>query len=212
MMQLAPHRRFVENLLDYLARPGARVWLVGPLGHIEGVYGAKSNGLTRLDALLRRLAHPDLPPTFLSLLALALCAIGVVLAAGSLPRRSPYVRPDLFPKASVAEGFAGRAVLAERQGVNLMWSLLDYKRELEAELSHRLGIEGPFDAREVAVRARKKGWTGEDSGQFAALYERLSGLSLDAEPEKPARIPASELRNVVRQGEELLARLGNDQG
>ncbi len=207
LMTLPSHRTFAKNLLAYLSRPGGRVWLVGPSTEITGNYGNKKPGLSRIDGFLRRLAHPDLPPAVLSLIGLALCGIAVVLSVGTLPRRSPYVRPDLFPQAAVFAGFAGRVAAAEREGVNLVWSLLDYKREVEAELAHRLELNGPFDVRE-ALRVAKRRMSESDLRALAELLGSLEQLSRDHDAEdKKARISVSELGNVVRKGEQLLGRL-----
>jgi hypothetical protein len=213
MMALPSHRVFAKNLLEYLARPGGRVWLVGPRTEVTGNYGNKKPGLSRIDGFLRRLAHPDLPPAVLSLIGLALCGIAVVLSVGTLPRRSPYVRPDLFPQSTVFAGFAGRVAAAEREGVNLVWSLLDYKREVEAELLHRLDLGGPFDVREVLRAAKKSGVRETDLKALAELLASLDQLSRDHDAEdKKARISVSELGNVVRKGEQLLERLRNTRG
>jgi hypothetical protein len=212
LMTLSSHRRFAKNLLEYLSRPGGRIWLVGPDSELAGSYGSRKAGLSRIDGWLRRVSHPDLPPAVLSLIGLSLCGIAVVLAVGTLPRRSPYVRPDLFPQALVFAGFAGRVAAAEREGVNLAWSVLDYKRELEAELTYRLGLDAPFDAREAVRIARARGLSEVDSRALADLLARLDRLATahDAE-EKMARVDGNELGNVVRQGEQLLGRVENSQ-
>ncbi|MEY4515636.1 MAG: hypothetical protein RLZZ450_7758, partial [Pseudomonadota bacterium] len=50
----------------------------------------------------------------------------------------------------------------------------------------------------------------EDAQALDTLLTRLEQLAIGAEARaKPPRIRVSELRNVVRQGEELLTRLGN---
>jgi hypothetical protein len=212
LMSLPAHRRFSKNLLEYLARPGGRIWLIGPDTELAGNYGARRAGLSRIDGWLRRLSHPDLPPAVLSLIGLSLCGIAVVLAVGTLPRRSPYVRPDLFPQALVFAGFAGRVAAAEREGVNLAWSLLDYKRELEAELTHRLELDGPFDPREAVRIARARGLSEADSRALSELLARLGKLASEHDAdEKLARVDGNELGNVVRQGEQLLGRVENSQ-
>jgi hypothetical protein len=212
LMNVPAHRRFAKNLLEYLARPAGQIWLIGPDTDLSGSYGSKKTGLSRIDGWLRRFSHPDLPPAVLSLIALALCGIAVVLAVGTLPRRSPYVRPDLFPQAMVFAGFAGRVAAAERDGVNLVWSLLDYKRELEAELTHRLGLEGPFDPRAALKAAKQLGLKENDLRELGELLSRLDRLASEQDAEeKKTRIGVSELGNVVRKGEELLGRVGNIQ-
>ncbi len=213
MMAIEAHRRFAKNLLEYLSRPGGRIWLIGPNTEIQGSYGSGRSSLSRLDEWLRNASHPDLPGNALIVLGLAALAVSCVFGVSLLPRRSPYVRPDLFPKSLVFAGYSGRVAVAAQAGVNLVWSLLDYRRELEAELSHRLKLEGPFDARQAVVRARERGLTTAEGGELEGLLASLSTLSqtMDADG-TPARIGAADLGNVVRKGERLLSRLGNERG
>lgn len=215
MLQIPGQRRFAKNLLEYLARPGGRIWLVGPDTEIRGSYGAGKSSFSRLDDWLKRASHPDLPPSALIVLALAALTVSCVLGASLLPRRSPYVRPDLFPKSVVYAGYSGRVAVgvAEQTGVNLVWSLLDYRRELEAELAHRLSLRGPFDPRQAVENAKKLGLSAAESAELSALLKSLAdlGQTMDSDG-TPARIGAGDLGNVVRQGERLLARLGNERG
>jgi hypothetical protein len=211
MLSAPAHRRFAQNLLRYLARPGGRVWLVGPRTTFEGSYGNPPLALARLDSWLKRLARPDFPPAVLWLLSLALCGIAAVVAAGALPRRSPYVRPDLFPASDVFAGFAGRIAAVESEGMSLRWPLLDYRRELEAELTRRLAMSGAFDRSEALRRAQRSGLSAAETRELDQLLAQLEAHAAETSGSESARrIPASALQNVVRKGEELLGKLGND--
>jgi hypothetical protein len=213
LLTVPSHQRFAKNLLAYLKRPMGRIYLVDAGTRFEGSYGgSNARGLSQVDGFLKRLTHPDLPPGVLSLLSLGLCAIGAVVVAGSLPRRSPYVRAELLPKASVYAGFAARVALRERDAPNLIWTMLDYRRELLAELARRLELRAPPTTQSVVEGARAKAGAldGDSLQALEALLQRLEQLALTADLHaKPPRIRVSELRNVVRQGEELLTRLGN---
>lgn len=211
LMAAPAHRRFAANLVAYLARPNGRIWLVGPHTTFEGSYGSPTLALSRLESWLKRLARPDFPPAVLWLLSLALAGIALVVAAGALPRRSPYVSPELFPEAEVFAGYAGRIAAVEREGVSLLWPLLDYRRELEAELAHRLAMTGGFERGEALQIARRRGLSGAEVKALEGLLDELDALAAQGGVgEAKRRIRVSELRNVVRKGEELLARLGND--
>ena len=60
------------------------------------------------------------------------------------------------------------------------------------------------------ARARERGVTDATIVAIEALLARLEQAAASADtPAGPPRIRVSELRNVVRQGEELLTRLGN---
>lgn len=211
LMILPAHQRFAKNLLGYLKRPGGRVFLVDAHTHVEGSYGGPSaRGLSQVDGFLKRFSHPDLPPGMLSLLGLGLCAIAGVIVVGGLPRRSPYVRSELLPRASVYAGFGARVTLRERDAPNLIWTLLDYRRELVAELTRRLGLSAPATTAQIVERARAANLPEASQNALFALLSQLEQLAGAADAQaKPPRIRVNELRNVVRQGEELLTRLGN---
>ncbi|MET0340019.1 MAG: DUF4350 domain-containing protein [Polyangiales bacterium] len=211
MMTLPAHQRFAKNLLTYLKRPGGRVLLVDAHTRVEGSYGGSSaRGIAQVDGFLKRIAHPDLPPGMLSLLGLGLAAIAIVIVVGGLPRRSPYVRSELLPRTSVYAGFAARVALSERDPPNLVWTLLDYRRELTAELSRALSLGAPASSQTIVEKARATGLADDAVRALEAMLARLDQLAAAAETEtKPPRIRVSELRNVVRLGEELLTRIGN---
>jgi hypothetical protein len=209
LLALPEHQRFAKNLLSYLQRPGGRLFLVAGDATFTGNYGGSSGyGLSYVDGFLKRATHPDLPPGVLSLLGFGLCAIAAVMVAGSLPRRSPYVRNELAPR--VHAGFAGRVALHERAAPNLVWTLLDYKRELLSELTRKLALSPSPSVAAVLAALRERGWQESQLAALDTLLSRLEQVANAAEGSaKPPRIRVGELRNVVRQGEELLTRLGN---
>lgn len=210
-MTAPSHRRFAINLLSYLSRPGGKIWLIGPESRVEGTYGGAPLPLSRLDGWLKRLSRPDFPPAVLLLLSLALAGIALAVAGGALPRRSPYVRPDLFPEAQTYAGFAGRIAAVEEAGLSLSWPLLDYRRELEAELAHRLALTAPLQRAEAVRKARAAGLSAAQAQELDTLLATLDELALTAhEDDPPRQIQVSEFRNMIRKGEELLRSLGND--
>jgi hypothetical protein len=211
LMTIPAHQRFAKNVLQYLARPAGKVWLVDANTEIRGSYGSRKPGLSRLDSWLRKASHPDLPESALLVLAISMLGIACILGAGILPRRSPYVRPDLFPNPIVFAGYAGRIAVAEQAGVNLIWSLLDYKRELEAELSRKLSPKVPVDRRELLARAKLRGLGQQGQKELADLLTDLDALAAKSEHDEGApHVRMSDLGNVVRRGEALLARIGDD--
>lgn len=211
LMKLPSQRRFATNLVNYLKRPSGRLFLVDAHTRFRGNYGANSaRALAHVDGFLKRIARPNLPPGVLSLLSFGLCTIAAVIAIGTLPRRSPYARSELLPRASVYAGFAARVALRERDAPNLIWILLDYRRELTAELLRALALHEPVTNQAISAHAERRGLPPSDAAALESLLDRLDHLALSADTQagRP-RIRVSELRNVVRQGEELLTRLGN---
>ena len=211
LMNLPSHQRFARNLIGYLRRPGGRLILVDGHTRFQGSYGPNSaRALAHVDGFLKRVARPNLPPGVLSLLSLGLCAIAAVIAIGSLPRRSPYARSELVPRASVYAGYAARVAASDRDPPNLVWTLLDYRREFTAELSRLLALREPVTVDAMVEHARRRGLSTEQAAELRALLSRFEELALTVDTQSaPPRIRVGELRNVVRQGEELLTRLGN---
>jgi hypothetical protein len=211
LMAVPSHAQFAKNLLAYLKRPSGKLFLVDAHTRFEGSYGgSNARGLSQIDGFLKRVAHPDLPPSVLSLLSLGLCAICTVVIVGSLPRRSPYVRAELLPRARVYAGFHARVSLHEADAPNLVWTLLDYRRELLAELARRLELSVPPSAESIAARLRELAIEPGTALSIDTLLTRLEQVADSFNTTaRPPRIRVSELRNVVRQGEELLTRLGN---
>lgn len=209
LLSLPSHERFARNLLEYLSVSGGRVWLIGPQTALSGSYGERDKqGLAWLDGWLKRVAHPDLPPGVLTLMAFALAAIAALVALNALPRKSPYLRAALFPEDTVYAGFAGRVALAKLPGSNLLWPLLDLKQELEAELAHRLGMTGAFDAERAVREAARRGVPKQ---RIEGLLSELSELATRADGEGERKlVTAAELSRIVREAEQLFIQLGTE--
>lgn len=209
LLSLPSHERFARNLLEYLSVAGGRVWLVGPNTVLSGSYGERDKqGLAWVDGWLKRVAHPDLPPGVLTLMAFALAAIAALVALNALPRKSPYLRAALFPDDTVYAGFAGRVALAKQPGSNLLWPLLDLKQELEAELTQRLGMAGPFDAERAVREAARRGVSKQRLERLLAELSELASRA-DGEGEKKL-VTAADLSRIVREAEQLLSHVGSE--
>lgn len=206
LMELPAHQRFAKNLLEYLGRSSGRIWLIGPDTELVGSFGEQDrHGSAWLDGLLKRVSHPDLPPSVLALVAFSLAAISAVIAVSTLPRKSPYLRTTLFPDDTVYAGFAGRVALSRQPGGSLMWPLLDLKHELEAELRHLLALNpGSFDG-ELALRAAEDAGLGKvDCAALAGLLRRLSELGALADDERgKSAVSATELGKLEREAHRL---------
>jgi hypothetical protein len=209
LLSLPSHERFARNLLEYLSVSGGRVWLIGPNTAMTGSYGEREKqGLAWFDTWLKRVAHPDLPPGVLALMAFSLTAIAALVAINALPRKSPYLRAALFPDDTVYAGFAGRVALSKQPGSNLLWPLLDLKQEFEAELSFRLGLSGSFDAERAAHEAARRGLSEQ---RVKTLLSQLSEFAGRAENEgNKTLVTAAELGLIVREAEQLLSQLGSE--
>ena len=96
------------------------------------------------------------------LLSLALAGIALVVAAGALPEAFALGAPGTLPETEVFAGFAGRIAAVEREGVSLLWPLLDYRREFEAELARRCPLSGGFERNEALQMAQRKGLTASE--------------------------------------------------
>ena len=108
---------------------------------------------------------------------------------------------------TVWAGYAGRITSGRQAGVNLLWTALDYKRELEADVGRALGMDGPFDpSAAVIATARRAGAT--EGRTLRALLKDLNALAeAEDRPEGPPRVGPEELEDVVRKGEGVLAAL-----
>jgi hypothetical protein len=201
LMMLPAHQRFARNLLEYLSRASGRVWFLGPDAELVGSFGdPERQGSAFLDAWLKRVAHPDLPPSVLLLIAFSLAAIGAVIALTTLPRKSPYLRAALFPDDSVYAGFAGHVALSRQTGSNLMWPLLDLRQELITELTTQLALGSPFDNEAAMKAAAELGLDKNECRRLGALLSRLSELAAAQDEErKKGRPSPSELTELVRE-------------
>ena len=208
MLELRGNRRFAENLLRYVAgESGGRVFLVAPSGALVGRYGEPGADRPLHDArvLLERLAAATIPPSAMRIAAAALAGILLVLAAGALPRSSPYVGAAMFARPSAAGGFTGRVYWFSERPANLGDPAMVYKLELETELHRRLGLVGPVSAEGVAERMQARGMRAEDVGTARALLSELAELREDWERgTRGDALPEARFRRIVASGEALL--------
>ncbi|HEX6242582.1 MAG TPA: hypothetical protein VFZ61_16830, partial [Polyangiales bacterium] len=191
------------------------VWLLGPDAELVGSFGEQDkHGGAWLDALLKRVSHPDLPPSVLGLIAFSLAAIGAVIAVSALPRKSPYLRAALFPDDSVYAGFSGRVALSRQPGSSLMWPLLDLKHELEAELRHALSLgAGSFEAEQAVRAAEAHGLSRADCAELAGLLRRLSELGSMADDDRAkSAVSPAELGKLERDARTAMTRIAESTG
>ena len=203
LMTVPAHRRFARNLLEYLSKPNGRILFAGPETRIYGDFGGQHAAQrSRVDNWLRRVAHPDLPPMLVTMLSLLSCCIAGALVLGAFPRRSPYLKPDLFPKAKVEselEGRTGPGTLHHEAK-----AIAAYVAEVDALLGERLGLQPDFDdgALERALAAG-----GMDAPKVQAMMTGRSELRRWA-TEAQRQCDATLLVIVVRRGEALLEESG----
>ena len=203
LMTVPAHRRFARNLLEYLSKPKGHVLFAGPETRIHGDFGGRHNAQrSRVDNWLRRIAHPDLPPILVTMLSLLSCCIAGALVLGAFPRRSPYLKPDLFPKAQVPPGSEVR--MAAGNLPHLPEAIASYVAEVDALMAERLGLEPGFDdgALERALAA-----SGMDATKVQNMMTRRSELMRSAADAQRQR-DATLLVIVVRRGEALLEESG----
>jgi hypothetical protein len=216
MLTLGGNRRFAENLLVYLAgERGGRILLVPPHAEIRGRFGepGADRPLHDLRAALERLATAELPASAIRVAGAALAGILLVLAAGVLPRSSPYVSAAMFARPSVSGGFAGRVAWFAERPLNLGDPAMVYKQELELELRRLLDLG-------AAVSGARTGKIGIDDvgrgmkargmseAEIAAMRQLLGELStLEDEMERGTRgdaLPEARFRRLVRTGDALV--------
>lgn len=210
MLELGGNRRFAANLLRYLAGDGGgRVVVVLPEGELVGRFGepGADRPLHALRALLERLANAELPPVALRGMALFFVLVLLVVAAGALPRRSPYASSALFVAPTFVGGLAGRVAWYGRGTVDLVDPLLTYKRELETELSARLRLPLGATVGDVTAALRARAVDRARIDDARALLVELARVADLAEREHDPIGPA-RLRELVRRGDALLAVIG----
>jgi hypothetical protein len=207
MLELRSNRRFAENLLSYLTsdREG-HVFVLPPNGVFEGRYGQTSgHWLGDFRTLLEQLARVDIPASALRVAAAAFAGIFLVLAAGMLPRSSPYIASAMFGRAAAAGGFVGRVEWFAERPANLLDPTMVYKLELEAELSRTLGVPGPFGIDAIITRMKAKRMHKDDVEIAHALFRELFELHEDWERGTRGDVlPEARFRRIVQTGDALL--------
>lgn len=211
MLELGGNRRFASNLGTYLAgQRGGRLILVPPHAPVAGRYGepGADRPLHDLRAAIESISHANLPPAALRSAAAALAAILLVLAAGLLPRSSPYVGAAMFARPSISGGFAGRIAWFVTRPANLGDPAMVYKHELETELAARLGLPRRFGPDELAARLSARGMKPDEIEAARALQLELA--QVQEEMERGSRgdaLSEARLHRIVQSGDALLSRL-----
>jgi hypothetical protein len=206
LLGLPSHRRFAQNLLGYLARPGGRIYLVGPSTVLQGQYGGGS-GDRRHDwnDALRRLARPELGVQGLTWLALLVAALACGLALVLVPRRSPYARHALVDRP--ARPTTGG--LAQRRR-DFRWEALELRHELLAALRRPLGVRGDEPADELAARGRAQGLSDDEAVELSWLLGELGRIGASQASPFRRRVLGNDLLTMIRLGERLLAKIGHE--
>jgi hypothetical protein len=211
MLELRGNRRFAANLVDYLVEGrGGRLVVVPPTSSIAGRFGepGADRPLHDLRAALERIAAAELPEGALRIAAAALAGIVLVLAAGVLPRSSPYVGAAMFARPSVSGGFAGRVAWFAQRPANLGDPAMVYKAELESELRRRLGLSGRAGPEEIARGMKASGARDEDAAAARALLVELAELKEDMDRgTRGDALPEARFRRMVEVGDALLAKV-----
>ncbi|UJR79036.1 DUF4350 domain-containing protein [Sandaracinus amylolyticus] len=213
MLELRGNRRFAENLVGYLeGERGGRVFLITPGAVMVGRYGepGADRPLHDVRAMLERLADVELPESALRIAAAAIAGILMVLAAGVLPRSSPYAGAAMFARPSVPGGFAGRIEWFSQRPANLGDPAMVYKLELEIELHRRLGLIAPVSIDDVANRMKARGMRADDVESARRLLGELAELR--EEWERGTRgdaLPEARFRKILASGEALLEKVRN---
>jgi hypothetical protein len=211
MLEFRDNRRFVQNLLSYLeAGGGGTVHLVAADAVVVGRYGepGADQPFHDLSRWLSEIAHAEAPPLAVLIGAIALAAILLVVAASSLPRRSPYDGSQMFARPPAWGGFVGRVGYFSRHREDLYSPTLVYKFELEGEIVRRLGLSGKTLLRDVVQALQSRGLSHEEIADARSLLLELDGLRARQDtPPRPPKVSATHFRRLVARGEKLLGRL-----
>lgn len=211
MLRLRANRHFAENLLEYLVDGrGGRLFVVRPEVAVVGRYGepGADRPLHDLRASLESLASLDIPPLALRVASLAIAAIAVILALGTLPRRSPYRSSRMFARAAAQGGFVGRVGFFSRPGVNLLQPLMVYKFEFESGILERLSMDGRTLLRDVLGAMRKRGMGEDDVNDMREFLKTLDELrERQDRTSSPPKVAPARFRELIARGEQLLEKL-----
>ena len=215
MLELGGNRRFAGNLATYLLgqsgeRSGGTLYLVPPGAVLAGRFGepGADRPLHDVRAAIEAISRAEIPAGALRIAGAALAGILLVLAAGVLPRSSPYVGASMFARPSVSGGFAGRVSWFAQRPANLGDPAMVYKHELESELRDRLGLPARFGVEELAARMKARGMRSDDVAAARALHGELA--QVHEEMERGTRgdaLPEARFRRLVQQGDALLSRI-----
>ncbi len=210
MLEMRGNRRFAENLVEFVARPDGRLFVVPPDGHIVGHYGESSlhDPLTELRAILAELDRASLPPAALRVAAALFAAILLLFGASVLPKSSPYGSASFATRPAAEGGFVGRVGWYTARAADLTEPFLVYKFELETELHGRLGLSGRSSVMDVVQAMQTRGLSGTEVESARALLLELSRAQDRAE-RSAGDHPISEARlsAIVARGDALLTRV-----
>lgn len=206
LLALPDQRRFADNLLEYLSASGGELWLVGPDQTLFGRFGQPHRpGVQRLNALMAKLSQPDLPQWLILVLAASAVMAATVWVLGSLPKVTPYLTRRALPSPRVWAGFAGRIASARDSPDNLLWALLDYRRELLSGCARALGVDRPVDGRPLLEAAQRRDLSQGVLRALGSLFGELDALAAAEEQAAPLpRVDPEQLRRVVTTGERLV--------
>jgi hypothetical protein len=219
MLELRGNRRFVANLLRYLAGvsaglpaegPPRRILLVPPEAPIVGRYGqpGADRPLHDVRAFLERLGRVEVPGVGLKVLGLSLVLIFALVASGALPRRSPYGARAMFVPATGYGGMAGRMAWYARTGADLLDPLLAYRFELEVELFRRLDLPSSAPMEDVERALGRRG-TGPQLARAAVqLLAELREVADRADRGTVEPVSPTRLKDAMRRGDAILVALG----
>jgi hypothetical protein len=211
MLEFRDNRRFVENLFRYLeAGAGGTVHVVAADAIMVGRYGepGADRPFHDLSRWLTDVAHAEAPPLAVLVGAIALSAILLVVAATSLPRRSPYDGSHMFARPPASGGFVGRVGYFSRNRHDLFSPTMAYKFELEGELVRLLDLRGGTVLGDVVRALSLRGLSAAEIDDARALLVELSDLrERQDRPPGPPRVPLRRFRSLLARGEQLLARL-----
>jgi len=214
MLEMRGNRRFAENLIAFVQRPDGRVYIVPPDGVVVGHYGDSSlrDPLASARDILDEIDRASLPPTALRVLTASLAAILLLLAAGVLPRSSPYGSASFATRPAAEGGFIGRVGWYAARAGDLTEPFLVYKFELETELHARLGLAGRSSVMDVVQAMQKRGLSVSEVESARALLLELSRAEERAERNAGDHpIAQTRMASIVSRGDALLARVRRGQ-
>lgn len=215
MLELSDNRRFTLNLLEYLqGEEGGRVFLLTADATLVGSYGsgATSPPIARLREWLAELAHVDLPPAGLLLLAATLALLLLIFVVASVPRETPYRADVMLPAAGTPGGLEGRVRFFVERPAHLMLPARVLKMELEAKLRRLLSLDPQAPRQDIVAAFVASGAPADESAALRALLDELAQLrELDDAPGEAPKIRRTHLRRMVDTGERILDRLAPTQ-
>ncbi|MCS6798645.1 MAG: DUF4350 domain-containing protein [Myxococcota bacterium] len=211
MLALSDNRRLARALLAWAGAGSGRVVLAPPNATIHGRFGEPGAPLPpdAIGAWLDELSRATPPAGAMQALAAVVAILALLVAAGSLSRRSPYRAEALLPPAAGGGGIGGRWEALVRWRGSWLGPLLLYRHELEAEIARRIGrAGGRWTLRDLVEALRARGDEALAS-QGRALWLWLDELerAQDLPPGAPW-VGRRAFARAVALGERILRCLG----